>query len=64
METVSQQSYFQYFYNRTHFGTLFYSRYSPKIIKHMITDSDIFAYETMFWQYSNEGFKSCLKEFC
>jgi len=30
---VSQHSYFQHFYNRTHLATLFYSSYESKIIK-------------------------------
>jgi len=36
------------FFNRRHLVPLFYSRYEPKFIKHMIPLCDCYAYETMF----------------
>jgi len=62
MKIVSQQSYFQYVYKKTHLGTMLYSRYSTKIIiKHMITESDIFAMGKLAWQCSTEGHEDLLQ---
>jgi len=41
---------------------LFYSSYQTKFIKHLITNYDVFAYETMVWHCSVEDhMKSCFK---
>jgi len=35
---------------------LFYSNYEAKFIKHMKTDYDCVAYETVFWQCSAKNY--------
>jgi len=42
-QIISQQSFSMYFFNTRHLIPLFYSCYKPKLIKHTITDYDMFC---------------------